>query len=208
TLEDGLRLTAWRGRLMHRACPVGGMLAVRADARTARRIAESAGADVAAVNGPRAQVISGSRQALDEVARLLDQEGLHRRALPVDRAYHSAAMEPALREFRVHAEGVAYRPLHTPLVTAADGAVRGAGWTVDADYLCLQARQPVRFDLAMAGAVGQGCQDFVEIGAGNTLAGLGRYCAPESRWTGGQGDGDGTAVQLHGLLTALGSLYR
>ncbi|MGO4748422.1 MupA/Atu3671 family FMN-dependent luciferase-like monooxygenase, partial [Streptomyces sp. 2MCAF27] len=99
-------------------------------------------------------------------------------------------------------------PLHTPLVTAADGAVRGAGWTVDADYLCLQARQPVRFDLAMAGAVGQGCQDFVEIGAGNTLAGLGRYCAPESRWTGGQGDGDGTAVQLHGLLTALGSLYR
>ncbi|MGO4759777.1 acyltransferase domain-containing protein, partial [Streptomyces sp. 2MCAF27] len=114
TLEDGLRLTAWRGRLMHRACPVGGMLAVRADARTARRIAESAGADVAAVNGPRAQVISGSRQALDEVARLLDQEGLHRRALPVDRAYHSAAMEPALREFRVHAEGVAYRPLHTP----------------------------------------------------------------------------------------------
>ncbi|MGY0064540.1 amino acid adenylation domain-containing protein [Streptomyces sp. LZ34] len=208
TLEEGLRLTAWRGRLMHRACPAGGMLAVRADARTARRVAGAAGAEVAAVNGPRAQVISGSRQSLDEVAHLLDQEGLRWRALPVDRAYHSAAMEPALREFRAHAEKVTYRPLDTPLVTAADGELRRAGWTVDADYLCLQARQPVRFDLAMAKAVGQGCEDFVEIGAGNTLAGLGRHCAPASHWTGGQGDGDGAAVQTHGLLTALGSLYR
>ncbi|MDX3227985.1 non-ribosomal peptide synthetase/type I polyketide synthase [Streptomyces sp. ME19-01-6] len=208
TLEDGLRLTAWRGRLMHSACPAGGMLAVRADAGTARRIAGAAGAEVAAVNGPRAQVISGSRHALDEVAHLLDQEGLRWRALPVDRAYHSAAMEPALREFRPHADKAAYRPLHTPLVTTADGEVRRAGWTVDADYLCRQARQPVRFDLAMAKAVGQGCEDFVEIGAGNTLTGLGRHCAPASRWTGGQGDGDGAAVQMHGLLTALGSLYR
>ncbi|MEU5028003.1 non-ribosomal peptide synthetase/type I polyketide synthase [Streptomyces milbemycinicus] len=207
TLEEGLRLTAWRGRLMHRACPAGGMLAVRADTRTARRIAGAAGAEVAAVNGPRAQVISGSRQALDEAALLLDQEGLRWRALPVDRAYHSAAVEPALREFRAQAEKVTYRPLHTPLVTAADGEVRRAGWTVDADYLCLQARQPVRFDLAMAKAVAQGCEDFVEIGAGATLTGLGRHCAPASRWTAGQGDGDGAAAQAHGLLTALGALY-
>ncbi|MFD8865943.1 amino acid adenylation domain-containing protein [Streptomyces sp. NPDC059590] len=208
TLEAGLRLTAWRGRLMHRDCPAGGMLAVRADAHTARRIADVAGAEVAAVNGPRAHVISGSRQALDEVAKLLDQEGLRRRALPVDRAYHSAAIEPALRGFRAHAEKVAYRPLHTPLVTAADGEVRRTGWTVDADYLCRQARQPVRFDLAVARAVGEGCEDFVEIGAGNTLAGLGRHCVPESRWTAGQGVGDGAAAQTHGLLTSLGSLYR
>ncbi|MFJ9798994.1 amino acid adenylation domain-containing protein [Streptomyces sp. NPDC101145] len=207
TLDDGLRLTAWRGRLMQAACPPGGMLAVRAGQDDARRIARAAGAELAAVNGPRAQVISGPPDALAEAGRLLDGEGVRWRALPVDRAFHSAAVEPALRDFRVHAERVAYGPLRTPLVTAADGRVRPVGWTVDAGYLCLQARRPVRFDLAMAAAAAHGCADFVEIGAGDTLTGLGRHCVPESRWLGGQGAGPGPADQLRGLLASLGSLY-
>ncbi|KMS72083.1 amino acid adenylation protein [Streptomyces viridochromogenes] len=207
TWEDGLRLTAWRGRLMHLACPPGGMLAVRADSHTARRVALSAGAEVAAVNGPSAQVITGSPQAVREAERLLDQEGVRWRELPVDRAFHSADIEPALSEFRCHAERVTYRPLHTAVVTTADGEVRRAGWTVEADHLCRQARQPVRFDLAMAAAAGQGCADFVETGAGSTLTGLGRHCLPTSRWLSGQGEG-GRTEQVHGLLTALGSLYR
>ncbi|MFC9510057.1 amino acid adenylation domain-containing protein [Streptomyces sp. NPDC057002] len=208
TLEDGLRLTAWRGRLMQARCPAGGMLAVRADRATARRVADAAGAELAAVNGPRAQVLSGPPEALKEAARLLDLDGLRWRALPVDRAFHSADIDSALDEFRTRARDVTYRPLHTPLVTTADGEPRPAGWTVDVDYLCRQARQPVRFDLAMDTAVEQGFRDFVEIGAGRTLTGLGRHCVPGSRWLSGQGEGDGAAEQAHGFLTALGSLYR
>ncbi|GGW82893.1 non-ribosomal peptide synthetase/type I polyketide synthase [Streptomyces lomondensis] len=208
TLEDGLRLTAWRGRLMQLRCPAGGMLAVRADRATAERLASATGAELAAVNGPRAQVLSGPPQALKEAARLLDQEGLRWRALPVDRAFHSADVDSALDEFRNHAGQVTYRPLHTPLVTTADGELRRPGWTADVEYLCRQARQPVRFDLAMDAAVGQGCRDFVEIGAGRTLTGLGRHCVPDSRWLSGQGEGDGAAEQAQGFLTALGSLYR
>ncbi|MGA5357903.1 amino acid adenylation domain-containing protein [Streptomyces purpurascens] len=208
TLEDGLRLTAWRGRLMQARCPAGGMLAVRADQATARRVADAAGAELAAVNGPRAQVLSGPPGALKEAARLLDLDGLRWRALPVDRAFHSADVDSALDEFRSRAREVTYRPLHTPLVTTADGEPRPAGWTVDVDYLCRQARQPVRFDLAMDTAVEQEFRDFVEIGAGRTLAGLGRHCVPDSRWLSGQGEGDGATEQAQGFLTALGSLYR
>ncbi|MCT2588392.1 amino acid adenylation domain-containing protein [Streptomyces sp. N2-109] len=206
TLEDGLRLTAWRGRLMHTVCEPGGMLAVRAEVALVGRVAQAAGAELAAVNGPRAQVISGSAQAVEEAGRLLDQEGLDWRALAVDRGFHSAAVEPALRDFRSHAQEVAYGPLHTPLITGADGVLRPEGWRVDADYLCRQARQPVRFDLAMAAAGEQGCQDFLEIGAGQTLTSLGRHCVPASRWLSGQGRG-AQAGQVGGLLTALGSLY-
>ncbi|MFJ5104713.1 amino acid adenylation domain-containing protein [Streptomyces sp. NPDC088554] len=207
TFEEGLRLTAWRGRLMHTLCPPGGMLAVRADTAVAQRIAQATGAELAAVNGPHSQVLSGSPQAVEQTMRLLDQEGLRWQALAVDRAFHSAAVEPALRDFRLQAERVTYEPLRVPLVTAADGELRPAGWTVDADYLCRQARQPVRFDLAMAAAAEHGCEDFVEIGSGDTLAGLGRHCFPESRWVSGQGQGT-RADQVRGLLTALGSLYR
>ncbi|MFB8142262.1 amino acid adenylation domain-containing protein [Streptomyces parvus] len=207
TLDDGLRLTAWRGRLMHAACPPGGMLAVVADPARAQALAQASGAELAAVNGPRAQVISGPTQAIEEAARLLDREGVRWRALAVDKGFHSASVEPALRDFRAHAERVAYAPLHTPLVTAPDGLLRPAGWTPDAAYLCRQAREPVRFDLAMATAAGEGCEDFLEIGAGHTLTGMGRHCRPDSRWLSGQGPGTGAVDQLTGLLTSLGSLY-
>ncbi|MBM7442702.1 non-ribosomal peptide synthetase/type I polyketide synthase [Streptomyces sp. HB132] len=208
TLDDGLRLTAWRGRLMHTACPPGGMLAVRARPEDTERIARAAGAELAAFNGPRSQVISGPPDALAEAARLLDGEGLRWRTLPVDRAFHSAAVEPALRDFRSRAERVTYGPLRTPLVTTADGRVRPVGWILDADYLGRQARQPVRFDLAMAAATGQGCLDFLEIGAGDTLTGLGRHCVPESRWLAGQGSAPRGTDQTHGLLMSLAALYR
>ncbi|MDQ1006648.1 natural product biosynthesis luciferase-like monooxygenase protein/amino acid adenylation domain-containing protein [Streptomyces sp. V4I23] len=204
-LEDGLRLTARRGGLMREAAAPGGMLAVRTDAATAERIACAAGAEPAACNGPRSQVISGSERALEEAARLLADEDIPWRALPVDRAFHSAALDEALRAFRAYAEKTTYAPLHTPLASGLDGALRPAGWTVDAEYLCRQARQPVRFDRAVAAASAQGCADFLEIGAGSTLAGLGRHCAPESRWYSGQGEG---AEQPAGITRTLGELYR
>ncbi|GHH43756.1 non-ribosomal peptide synthetase/type I polyketide synthase [Streptomyces candidus] len=207
TLDDGLRLTAWRGRIMHSACPPGGMLAVVADPARAQALAQAAGAELAAVNGPRAQVISGPPHAIAETVRLLDREGVRWQALPVDKPFHSASVELALGDFRAHAERVAFGPLHTPLVTALDGRLRPAGWSPDTAYLCRQAREPVRFDLAMATAVGEGCEDFLEIGAAHVLTGIGRHCRPDSRWLSGQGSGTGAADQLAGLLTALGSLY-
>ncbi len=206
-VADGLRLTALRGRLMHTLSPVGGMLAVRAERAEAERVALAAGAELAAVNGPRSQVISGSPQALEAVARLLDAEGLRWRALSVDRAFHSAAVDEALREFRSEAERVTYRPLRTALVTTADGAWRPEGRTVGVDYLLRQARRPVRFDLAMATAVERGHLDFVEIGAGDTLTGLGLHCVPNSRWLSGQGGGAGAVEQAGGVLAGLGAAY-
>ncbi|WP_146057037.1 type I polyketide synthase, partial [Streptomyces sp. SM14] len=206
TLEDGVRLTAWRGRLMQSACPPGGMLAVRADAATAQRVADAAGAEHATANGPLSHVLAGSPEAVEEAARLCGAEGVRSRVLPVDRAFHSSLMEPALTEFRELAGSVSYRPLRVPVVTTADGLARAVGWTVDADHLCRQARDQVRFDLAMETATGQGYTEFVEIGAGNTLAGIGRHCAPASRWLSGQGEGDAPS-QVRGFLTALGSLH-
>ncbi|WP_251023521.1 non-ribosomal peptide synthetase/type I polyketide synthase [Streptomyces sp. ISL-10] len=205
SLEDGLRLTARRGRLMHEAAAPGGMLAVRTDAATAERIAYAAGAEPAAFNGPRAQVISGPREALEEAVRLLGKEDIPWRALPVDRAFHSAGLDEAVRAFRAHAERTAYAPLHTPLASGLDGEARPVGWRVDAEYLCRQARQPVRFALAVAAASGLRCADFLEIGAGSTLTGLGRHCAPGSRWYGSQGQ---DAEQLTGMLETLAELYR
>ncbi|MFE2945098.1 amino acid adenylation domain-containing protein [Streptomyces sp. NPDC059255] len=208
TLDDGLRLTARRGRLMHRESSPGGMLAVRTDRATAKRVAAAAGVEVAAVNGPRSHVLSGTPEALAAAELLLSRDGIRQRALPVDRAFHSAVLDAALLDFRAFAEEVAYAPLRMPFVSGLDGEVRPVGWVVDAQYLCEQARRPVRFDLAVAAAAERGRGGFVELGTGDTLSGLGRHCVPESRWLGGQGAGDEASGQQRGVLHSLGELYR
>ncbi|MGI5347751.1 amino acid adenylation domain-containing protein [Streptomyces sp. CA-250714] len=210
SVEDGLRITAWRGRLMQHGCPPGAMLAVRADQATVRRVAQTVGAELAAANGPRAHVISGPAETLRQARRLLDQEGIRWRSLPVDRAFHSAALDPVLPELRSYVERLDLHPLRVPLAGALDGVLRPVGWTADTDYLVCQAREPVRFDLAVATAARQGCTDFLEIGAGNVLVGLGKHCLPESRWLPGQGtdpDASTGTGQWHGVLASLGELY-
>ncbi|GAA2460458.1 non-ribosomal peptide synthetase/type I polyketide synthase [Streptomyces macrosporus] len=205
SIEDGLRMTAWRGAAMQRGCPPGGMLAVRTDETTALRVAQAVGAELAAANGPCAQVVSGPAEALADAERLLDREGIQWRALPVDRAFHSAALDAVLPELRSHAARLGLRPLRVPLVGALDGVLRPVGWTADVEYLVRQAREPVRFDLAVATAFREGCTDFLEMGADDVLAGLGRHCLPDSRWLPGQGT---DREQWAGLLLSLGELYR
>ncbi|MFD5778923.1 amino acid adenylation domain-containing protein [Streptomyces sp. NPDC126933] len=205
SIEDGLRITAWRGRLMEQQCRPGGMLTLRADTKTALRIAHASGAELAAVNGPLSHVVSGSTDVLSEARRLLDQEDISWRAVPVDRAFHSAELDPLLSELRSRAERLELHPLRVPLVSTLDGSIRPAGWTVEADYLISQAREPVRFDLATATAAREGCSDFLEIGSGDVLTRLGRHCLPDSRWVPGQGGG---REQWRGFLVSLGEFYR
>ncbi|WP_432742489.1 amino acid adenylation domain-containing protein [Streptomyces sp. JH002] len=192
---DALYLTTERGSLMRRLAPPGGAVALRADLATAERIARAGGVEVAAVNGPRSLVLSGAEPAIARTRELLDAEGIRWQALPVDRAFHSATLDAALDAFRERAETITFTPLRVPLISGLDGEIRPVGWVPDADHLIRHARRPVRFDLAMATAAREGYQDFLEIGPGATLAGLGRHCVPDSRW-------------LSGLLPALAELYR
>ncbi|MFE0687974.1 beta-ketoacyl synthase N-terminal-like domain-containing protein [Streptomyces xiamenensis] len=192
---DALYLTTERGSLMRRLAPPGGAVALRADLATAERIARAGGVEVAAVNGPRSLVLSGAEPAIARTGELLDAEGIRWQALPVDRAFHSATLDAALDAFRERAETITFTPLRVPLISGLDGEIRPVGWVPDADHLIRHARRPVRFDLAMATAAREGYQDFLEIGPGATLAGLGRHCVPDSRW-------------LSGLLPALAELYR
>ncbi|MFD7512098.1 beta-ketoacyl synthase N-terminal-like domain-containing protein, partial [Streptomyces sp. NPDC059853] len=192
---DGLALTTVRGRLMRELAAPGAALALRADLATAERVARATGVDVAAVNGPRSTVLSGPRPAVAEARRLLEAEGVQTRTLPVRRAFHSAMLDRALEAFRAHAEAVTFTPLRIPLISGVDGEIRPVGWVPDAEHLVRHARRPVRFDLAMATAARERVDDYLEIGPGATLSGLGRHCVPDSRW-------------LSGYLPALAELYR
>ncbi|CAK0831545.1 unnamed protein product, partial [Prorocentrum cordatum] len=102
-LEDALRLIAARGRAIAEECAagVGAMAAIfasEAEVRAAMsRLPDARDVAVAAVNGPKATVVSGRSEQVERVAA---ETGGTSRRLNVSHAFHSPLMAPALEPFR------------------------------------------------------------------------------------------------------------
>ncbi|MER5772685.1 acyltransferase domain-containing protein, partial [Streptomyces sp. NPDC001985] len=110
SLQDACTLVAARARLME-ALPAGGaMVAVEAaEDEVLPLLARWPGrVSVAAVNGPRATVVSGDEDATLAVAARLSALGRRTRRLTVSHAFHSPHMDGALAEFRTIAAQLTY----------------------------------------------------------------------------------------------------
>lgn len=164
-LDDACRLVVARGRLMQRLPAGGGMLAVRATAD------EVAGfpLDLAAVNGPREVVLSGTTDAIEDAARTLEQAGITVRRLNVSHAFHSTLMEPMSREFASVAAQCAYELPAFPIFSTLRGRLLGDDETMDADYWTAHVRATVQFADAAAEAMQAEPTHLVEFGAKRTL---------------------------------------
>lgn len=179
SLDDGLRLTVERGRLMQRRCAPGAMVAAPLDRAAALALAaEVPGLEPAVTNGERAQVLAGTAEAVDRAFALLAERGTPGQRLPVTRAFHTALMEPMLEEFRKVLADVSLRPVGIPFVSALDGVTHPPGWIPDADHLVRHTREPVRYDLALHGIAAQQPDVLLEIGPHTTLSGLARRALP------------------------------
>ncbi|MEV0570787.1 type I polyketide synthase, partial [Dactylosporangium sp. NPDC050588] len=95
SLEDACKVVEARGRLMQ-ALPSGGaMVAIQASEEQVRAALVD-GAEIAAVNGPDAVVVSGDEGAVEAVANGFAKT----RRLKVSHAFHSARMDGMLDAFR------------------------------------------------------------------------------------------------------------
>lgn len=199
SVADGALLTARRGELMA-ALESGEMVAVSAGLSVAERIAAGCGVEVAAVNGPDRLVLAGAKDAMARAVAVLDGEGLSWRRLPMDRAFHSALVEPVLEGLREYAGKLSFGSLRTPLFSAVDGAALTG---VDGRYLQEHARRPVRFDLAVDAVAERGGRRFLEVGPDAVLTALGRRALPGSEWIPCQRRGSEDQ-----FATALALMYR
>ncbi len=193
SLEDGLRLIAARGRLMQALPQDGSMMAVQASVETVREVIQSFDSaqdkphrqevSIAAENGPRNVVISGRREAVQEIAKRLEARQIKTRPLQVSHAFHSPLMQPMLDELRRVAEQVTFAPPRIKLVSNLTGQLAGAE-VATPDYWVRHVRQPVKFASGMQTLHEQGYDVFVEIGPKPVLLGMGRRCLdpPETAW--------------------------
>jgi amino acid adenylation domain-containing protein len=178
SLEDGLRLSAERGRAMQ-ACSEGAMLACLAPLALINEFMESCGERlaIAALNGPDNTVVSGDRGGLSGLQARLNERGVVCRELSVRRAFHSALIEPALNDLHRIASGIVQKSPALRLVSNLTGDFLITA--PDADYWVRQARQPVRFADGISALRSAGVTHFLEIGPDPTLIRLGRSCVPD-----------------------------
>ncbi|MEY2832541.1 MAG: hypothetical protein RLZZ574_1799, partial [Cyanobacteriota bacterium] len=180
SLEDGLRLTAARGRLMQSLPQEGEMVAVLTSENHVLQIIKPylSKIAIAAVNGSRSTVISGDRQCIRSVVASLKAEGVKTKTLKVSHAFHSPLMKPILNEFEQIAKTISYSPPQVNLISNLTGETVSTEIATP-DYWCHHILQPVKFADSMKTLVSQNYRVLVEIGAKPTLLGMGRLCLPE-----------------------------
>ncbi|MFJ4682490.1 SDR family NAD(P)-dependent oxidoreductase [Streptomyces sp. NPDC088789] len=138
---------------------------------------------MAAVNGPRSVVVSGSGAVVDEVVGRWEAGGGRARRLRVSHAFHSSLMEPMLEEFREVVRGLTYHAPHIPLVSNVTGGLMDAAVACDPEYWVRHVREPVRFAEGVGAARSAGVSVFVEVGPGAVLSVMGQECVPEESVT-------------------------
>ncbi|MEV8064518.1 acyltransferase domain-containing protein, partial [Streptomyces antimycoticus] len=148
SLEDAARLVVARGRLMQELPKGGAMAAVQAAEDEVRMLTDvEPMVAVAAVNGPRAVVVSGEEEAVERVAGHWRDQGRRTTRLRVSHAFHSPLMEPMLAEFRTVLGELSFA---APRVAVSAAAESGHAFA-SVEYWVDHARHAVRFADAVAG---------------------------------------------------------
>ena len=169
-LDDALRLTALRARLMS-TLPEGAMLSVMsAPGSLAAHLRD--GVSVAALNGPDLTVLAGPTDAIERLGKLLLPEEVACTRLATAHAFHSPMMDPVVEPLRDAFAGVRLNSPSLPFLSNVTGTWITDDEATDPGYWAGHSRETIRFvdDLAelwrLPGPVP------VELGPGQTLTNL------------------------------------
>ncbi len=176
SLVDACRLVAARGGLMQALPPIGAMVAIQA---TPDEVSPLLDGDVAlaAVNGPRSVVVSGTREATDRLAAAFAEQGRRTTRLRVSHAFHSPLMEPMLAELSAVERDTSARESAIPVVSNVTALPMT---TIEPGYWVRHAREPVQFARSIGWLREQGVTNFLEVGPGGVLSGMTLDCLGES----------------------------
>ncbi|MGA4838443.1 type I polyketide synthase [Streptomyces sp. G45] len=172
TLDDGARIVGLRSRLVReRLAGSGGMafLALPEDTARERLARWGPRLSVAAVNGPASVVVSGESEALDELLRAAERDGVRALRVAVDYASHSAQVETLEAELLAALDGIAPRPAEIPFFSTVTGGPADTTG-LDAAYWYRNLRRTVRFGPTVRELLVAGHRTYVELSPHPVLA--------------------------------------
>ncbi|ADI12313.1 modular polyketide synthase [Streptomyces bingchenggensis BCW-1] len=209
TLDAAAAVVARRARAVVPLAGAGGLLSVERSREEVERFLAPYPDRlfVAAVNSGTSTAVSGDLDALAELRRRLDEEGVPARRLSSAFASHSPLMAPLRGELLDALDGVRGTRARTPLYSTVL-AEPIAGDRLDADYWYANLRQPVRFADTVRRMLDDGYRHFVELSPhpslGPAIESVAAEAGVEAVSVGSLRRDDGGR---DGLLRQLGRLY-
>ncbi|MGG2463754.1 type I polyketide synthase [Streptomyces sp. RGM 3693] len=179
TVQDAMVLVTARGRLMATTEP-GAMLLLFTNEDDALRLLPDS-VELAAVNAPEMVVAAGRQAEIRDLEARARSRGVDTRVLPVDRAFHSALMDPIADEFLMEAEKIDYEPLRLPVISNVSGGLLPVGSVLSGEYWLAQLRSTVAFADGLFTARKLGTMSFIEAGPGHALTTLVRQTLREDQ---------------------------
>jgi polyketide synthase PksJ len=176
SLENALKLVAWRGQMMQRM-PPGSMLSVPLSEEELKSLVnENKDLSIAAVNSSSRCVVSGPHQAIESFENILKEKGHETRRLHTSHAFHSNMMDPILEEFekRLKQTQLKLNKPQIPYILNVTGDWASAETAANPAYWAAHLRKTVRFADGITKLLklenANGNKVFVEIGPGNVLS--------------------------------------
>jgi acyl transferase domain-containing protein len=179
SLEGALKVVAARGRLMQEL-PSGSMAAVHLSAtELSRWLGDDL--EIAAVNAPALCAVSGPAEAITDLLRRLEAEGIESAALHTSHAFHSSMMEPALAPFTAVLKDITLSPPSIPYISNVTGT-----WITDEQatsqaYYANHLRRAVQFEAGVRTIAADSALFFLEVGPGNALTSMARKIVAKDR---------------------------
>lgn len=168
TAKEAISISYYRGVVVKKA-ERGSMMAVnRGDTcQKLQDVLRHTGTSVACYNSPQNVTVSGPVDAIQDASRMLTDQGIATKTLPVARSYHTRMMiKPAAEYYEILKGIIRPKPTDIPMYSAVSG--QRAHWNeLDAQYWHDNLSEPVRFTQAVQNILQSEQQSdvFVEVGS-------------------------------------------
>ncbi|HXS47044.1 MAG TPA: beta-ketoacyl synthase N-terminal-like domain-containing protein, partial [Solirubrobacterales bacterium] len=163
-LEDAAMLAAVRSRLISKLAGKGAMAALALPAAELDPLLErwEGRFELAAINGPSSTIVSGDREALDELLEHCAVEDIRAREVPATIASHSPYVEVLREELLEVLAPISPRSGEIPFYSTVTGGVLDTA-ELDAGYWYRNLREPVQFEQVTRSLLAEGHRVLIEV---------------------------------------------
>lgn len=187
--HDVIHLVGRRAELIEEKCEPGVycMIAVKASLAQVQTLVKDLPFEVACLNTSSDIVLSGKCEDMDAISQTLTPLGIKCLVLDLPYAFHSQQIENILEDFKSIAKGTTFSKPNIPVISTLLAETVQTEGVFTAEYLCRQAREPVRFAEALELASDDGILDaktvYLEIGPHPICSNMIKNTLPDSPLT-------------------------
>ena len=152
--SDTIYLVGSRAQLLSKHCVRGSntMLAAKASLDVIKPLLAGSSCNVACINQPMSNVISGRSEDISSLVGKLKSLGHDSIELKIPYAFHSAQVDPILEKFEATASSIRFGVPSIPYISPLFSRIVSDGHTLGAPYLTQACRSTVNFQGALEAA--------------------------------------------------------